>query len=129
MDVDKLAEAALSGQEVTTESVVAAIVLVIIGFALAWLLRRWSRRLVDGLDRQSEQLATLIVRVGQVLTVAVFTGWALTDEAVHDFARRLGEQVSPLGLRVAEQSATAGRGRMRVPGYSLRIRLAPDAGI
>ncbi|MGI9598655.1 MAG: mechanosensitive ion channel family protein [Acidimicrobiales bacterium] len=77
MDLKELGEA-FGGQGVTSEHVVAAVVLIVIGVGLAWLVRRWSRRLLDNLDAQAEQLARLAVRVTQVLVVAVFVGWALT---------------------------------------------------
>jgi hypothetical protein len=63
----------------------------VVGFLLAWLIRRWSRRLLTRFDRQSEQLIALGVRVTQVLVIAVFVGWALT---------RLGADIGWLTLLV-----------------------------
>jgi len=77
MDLAELGKS-LTGEEVTSQQYVAAIVLVVLGFVLAWLLRRWSRRIIDGLDAQSQQLASLGVRVAQILVIAIFAGWALT---------------------------------------------------
>lgn len=91
MDWSKLGEA-FTGQEITGEDVVAAAVLVIIGFALAWFIRRWSRRLLKRVDNsQSELLIGLVVRVAQVLVIAVFVGWALS---------RLGADIGWLTLMV-----------------------------
>ncbi len=77
MDLSKLGEA-LTGEEVTGENVLAAFVLVAVGLFLAWLTRRWSRRLLKRVDNHSEPLIAFAARVLQVLIVAVFVGWALT---------------------------------------------------
>lgn len=77
MDWDNLEEA-FTGQDVTGEDVFAAAVILALGFLLAWLVRRWSRRLLSRFDSQPEQLIALGARVAQVLIIAVFVGWALT---------------------------------------------------
>lgn len=77
MDLSKLGEA-IGGEEVAGEDILAALILVAVGFFLAWLSRRWSRRLLKRVDNQSEPLIAFAARVLQVLIVAVFVGWALT---------------------------------------------------
>ena len=77
MDLSKLSEA-FTGEEVTGEDVLAALILVAVGLFLAWLTRRWSRRLLKRLDAQSEPLIAFAARVAQVLVLSVFVGWALT---------------------------------------------------
>lgn len=89
--MSKLDEA-IAGEEVTGEDVLAAAILVAVGFFLGWLIRRWSRRLLKRLDAQSEPLIAFAVRVAQILVVAVFVGWALTT---------LGADIGWLTLMVA----------------------------
>ena len=90
VDWGKLDEA-FTGQDVTGEDVFAAAVILVVGFLLAWLIRRWSRRLLARFDTQSEQLIAFSARVAQVLVIAVFVGWALT---------RLGADIGWLTLLV-----------------------------
>jgi small conductance mechanosensitive channel len=82
---------ALTGKTITGEDLFAAALLLAVGFFLAWLVRRWSKRLLTRLDVQSEPLVALAARVAQVLVVAVFAGWALS---------RLGADIGWLTLVV-----------------------------
>jgi small-conductance mechanosensitive channel len=91
VDLSKLDEA-IAGKQVTGEDVLAAIILVAIGFFLAWLTRRWSRRLLKRVNSQSEPLVAFAARIAQILVVAVFVGWALTT---------LGADIGWLTLMVA----------------------------
>ena len=91
MDLSKLDEA-ISGEQLTGEDILAALILVAVGFFLAWLTRRWSRRLLKRVDKQSEPLVAFAARVAQILVVAVFVGWALTT---------LGADIGWLTLMVA----------------------------
>ena len=83
---------AIAGEQLTGEDVLPALILVAIGFFLAWLTRRWSRRLLKRVDKQSEPLVAFVARVAQVLVLAVFVGWALTT---------LGADIGWLTLMVA----------------------------
>jgi small conductance mechanosensitive channel len=90
MNWDELDEL-FTGSELTWQDLVAAIVLLIAGFGLSYLIGRWRRIQLGRPDGQSEQLIGLIARVGQVLVIAIFAGWALT---------RLGSDIGLLTVMV-----------------------------
>jgi small-conductance mechanosensitive channel len=68
----------LTGNELTADTLLSAALLLIIGIGVSFLIGRWRRRLLGTLDDQSGQLIGLILRLVQVLALAVFVGWALT---------------------------------------------------
>lgn len=69
---------ALTGDEIRGEELLAAGILLAIGIGVSFLIGRWRKRLLRRLDQQSGQLLGLIIRLVQVLVLAVFIGWALT---------------------------------------------------
>ena len=77
MDLGNLDEV-FTDTEIGGEDIFAAVILVIIGFALSYFIGRWSRRYIGRIDDEPHQLLALMSRVAQVLVIAVFVGWALT---------------------------------------------------
>jgi small-conductance mechanosensitive channel len=68
----------LTGNDLDWGDVVAAAALLAVGFAISYVIGVWRRRLLGRPGSQSAQLISLLARVGQVLVIAVFAGWALT---------------------------------------------------
>jgi small-conductance mechanosensitive channel len=68
----------LTGDELTADKLLSAALLLTIGIGVSFLIGRWRRRLLSTLDDQSGQLIGFILRLVQVLALAVFIGWALT---------------------------------------------------
>jgi len=68
----------LTGNDLDWGDVVAAAALLAVGFAISYMIGVWRRRLLGRPGSQSAQLISLLARVGQVLVIAVFAGWALT---------------------------------------------------
>ena len=68
----------LTGNELGWGDVVAAAALLAVGFAISYVIGLWRRRALGRPGSQSDQLISLLARVGQILVIAVFAGWALT---------------------------------------------------
>ena len=68
----------LTGNELQWADVIVAGVLLVVGFAVAYVIGRWRRRVLGRPGTQSAQLVSLLTRVSQILVIAIFAGWALT---------------------------------------------------
>jgi small-conductance mechanosensitive channel len=90
MKIDEIDEM-FTGEQLEWRDVIAAVILFAIGLLLSYLIGRWRRRLVGKPQGQSQQLIGLISRVGQVLVIAVFAGWAMS---------RLGSDIGFLAVMV-----------------------------
>ncbi|MGI9577245.1 MAG: mechanosensitive ion channel family protein [Microthrixaceae bacterium] len=77
MSIDEINEL-LTGEALTWQNIVAAILLVSVGLFLSYLIGRWRRHRLGRPDGQSQQLVALTARIIQSLVIAVFVGWALT---------------------------------------------------
>ena len=132
MDLSKLGEA-FTGEEVTGEDVLAAIILVAIGLFLAWLTRRWSRRLLERVDNQLEPLIAFAARVAQVLVVAVFVGWALTtlgaDIGWLTLMVVVAVFIAVLAVRPIVEGLGAGAALSTRPAFSVGDEIAVDDAV
>ena len=77
MNLDGLDEL-LTGNDLDWGDVGAAAALLTVGFGISYVIGVWRRRLLGRPGSQSAQLINLLARVGQILVIAVFAGWALT---------------------------------------------------
>jgi len=68
----------LTGNELDWGDVGAAAALLAVGFGISYLIGVWRRRVLGRPGSQSAQLVGLLARIGQILVIAVFAGWALT---------------------------------------------------
>lgn len=75
--IDELDEL-LTGNELDWSDVILAGVLIAVGFAVAYVIGRWRRRVLGRPGSQSAQLVSLLARMAQILVIAIFVGWALT---------------------------------------------------
>jgi len=122
MSLDEIDEM-FTGTELTWRNLVAAGVLITIGFVLSFLIGRWRHRRLGQPDGQSQQLIGLIARVAQILVIAVFAGWALS---------RLGSDIGFLTVMILVAvliAVLAARPIVEGMGASAALTTRPAFGI